>query len=310
MTPPNSSGIAEEVMPPLDAPDINPQLRDFLQLMLKENRASTKQILEGQRDNARRLDALELTVNENNRERILDFEEVKRRITTADVNYEESKKIFEARLGRIENSGLSNISDMKVRKLEEKFEAQDKANRQNNIILRGFPVPLDDMREVIRKFLLDNFDYAGQIVHVKPLGRDPKNNNNVSLVAITLESLEAKLHILRNKKVLANMKTVFVQADLTDRERKCAFELRKFARSSQPGGKGIKFAYQKVFVNDKWYKWDLAENSVVECGSKHGGSPPANTTTVAGPSSLTSLRSNSPNQTQHSQRLTSSKNLK
>lgn len=309
MSSPTHLAGEEMTIPPLDSANIDPQMRDFLQIMLRESRASTKLILDGQRENAMRLDALEHKVYENNLERMKDFEEVKLKMTAVDVNHNESRKIFEARLEKIENSGLSNTGDMKVRKLEEKLEAEDKANRQNNIVLKGFPVPLDDMREAIRKFLLVNFNYTGQIGQVKPLGRDPKNKNIVNLVAITLESLEAKLHILRNKKVLANMKSVFVRADLTDRERMCAAELGKFARRVQPGGKGVQFAYQKVFVKNKWFKWDVEKNSAVECegGPKHGRTPPANSTTRNSPT-VTSLSPKSPGQMQHSQLSTPSKN--
>lgn len=233
--------------------------------MLLENRTTAARILAVQKDNAVRLDALGKSINQNNESHVKEMEEIKERLDALESQLAVSRKSLKNRMNQTGNTDCEDHPILNlVKNLEEKFEAQDKFNRQNNIIIRGSTFKVSDLRSRTTKFLADHFNYSGQIFNVKPLGRESNNRNNINIVAVTLESLEAKLNILRKRKVLLNRKKVIVHADLTVRERKCAYELKKFARGLQPEGIGVKFGYQKVFVNNNWYTWDRTKHSVAQ----------------------------------------------
>lgn len=269
------SPVSQETIPPLDSPQIHPQLRVFLQFMLHQNMVASQKILEGQMENAKRLDALEKVVYANNQNHIEEFEEVKLRISSVEFSHNDSMKILEDRISKVENSTFTSEEAERVALVEDRQEAQEKASKQNNLIIRGLALPQDEVREGAKKFLLDNFNYSGLIFNAKPLGRDPNNNNIIRVVALTLESLDDKLKILRNKRARHNLGNMSVHADLTKNERKCVSELGKFARKLRPDGKGVSFGYQKLFIGKKCYTWDIRKNAVVECsdGLKVGRPP-------------------------------------
>lgn len=83
MTPESPSPLFE-VAPPLDAEEINPQLRNFLQFMLQENRASTEKILAAQTATVKRLDTLEQTVQSNRTDQIKEMNTIRSRISAVE----------------------------------------------------------------------------------------------------------------------------------------------------------------------------------------------------------------------------------
>lgn len=183
-----------------------------------------------------------------------------------------AKEFLEKRIAQLENipclctSAQSN--EVKIKDLSAKFEAPDRATRRNNIIIRGLSMPLSDMKRATKKYLTENFNHSGPISNIKPLRREPNKNDRTNMVAVTLESWEDKSHILNQRKKPGNWGRVFIHPDRTDKERKCAFYLRQFARRIQPNGQGIRYAHQKVFVNNQWYMWDEHTDSIKACTAR------------------------------------------
>lgn len=239
-----------EFAPSLDDEGINPKLGDFLKFMLQEQRTSTEKILNAQRETAARLDTLEKTVHSNRAEQIQDAQVIKTRLSDVEEQTTSNKQSSEV-----------------VKELVKKLEIQDKAARQNNIVMKGLSFHVKELKGRIAEFLSEFFNYSGQIINVKPLGRDRSNNDIVNIVAVTLHSFESKLNILRNKKTLDKRSTVTIQADRTEAEREGANKLWKFAREQQPDGTGIQYTYQKIYVKGSWYKWDSYKKVVVQCNS-------------------------------------------
>lgn len=138
----------------------------------------------------------------------------------------------------------------------------DRANRKKNIVLKGVSWPINELKERVENFLSEYFNIS-ESISVEILHKE--TNNLVSMVRVTLESLEAKMYILKNKKVLFNLRSTYVQPDLTDLERKIGFKLRDFARKNQAAGKKTIYVQHTVKVNDKWYCWDEKLKSVIPC---------------------------------------------
>lgn len=283
----NTFGL--ETAPPLDSPNIDPQMRNYLQFMLNENRVLNERIWSIQSENSKRLDELEKVVACNNEIHTEGMASVNARLASIENVQTQVKVNFEARLTQVEASCSSSAcGDVEIiRRLEDRLEAHERASKQNNIVIRGLSLPLTGLKDHVIKFLNDKFNYSGQVSKVKPLGKMAKNLENTDFVAVTLESFEDKLQILRSKKNLADLGTVYVQADLTEKESKCAYELRNFARNLKPDGKGIRYSYQKVFVHNAWYKWDSKKNAAVKCqsGSKFSA-PPASDPSQQNPTPL------------------------
>lgn len=81
------------------------------------------------------------------------------------------------------------------------------------------------------------------------------------------------MNVLRKKRNMTDLGNIFIQADLTEMQRKAKFELRKFAREHHPDkfffpdGNGVNYPYLKIMRQNNWYRWDEKSLSVVNCGS-------------------------------------------
>lgn len=269
--------------PPLDSPNIDPQMRNFLQFMLQENRtlseknekmlfenkAINEKMLAVQYENSKRLESVEKAIAQIQEDRGKDtkfLECVNNRLINLEGEHKQDMSHICERLVQVETGKNSSCCQENgtVKRLEERLEAQDRASRQNSIVIKGLPLPVMSLKSHACQFLRDKFNYVGQVSNVRALGRDSKNPEKTDFFTVTLESLEDKINVLRNKKtILENMKSVRLRSDLTTRERKCATELGKFAKRLQPDGKGVKFAHQAVSVRGSWYKWDIERNDAV-----------------------------------------------
>lgn len=254
--------------PALDDSTINPHLKSLLLLILQENRVSFKKILEKQEETANRVTCLENFVKSNNGKHLEAFQKIHARLDAVEKDITQSRTDMEIRISQLTTTSHSCLQNRTsqdiINNLVDKVEGLDKASRRNNIVIRGLNLSRDSAKNDISKFLSTKFNYTGSIINTRPIGKEI--NKTIKSAIVTLESWEAKLAILRNKKVKFDQSTVYIQADLTAKERKTMYELRKFARSIKPK-KSITYAYQTVKINGNWYKWDERSNTVVLCNS-------------------------------------------
>lgn len=274
------ASLSLETAPPLDSSNIDPQMKNFLKFMLQENRMLNERILSVQTNNSKRLDVLESAVFNSNEDRAKDMLSVNARLSSIEDSNSGAIRKVEERLRKIEmaTQAKPDVDVEVVKRLEDRLEAQERARKRNSIVIKGEPMAVVDLKGQVKRFLSDKFNYAGSISNVRILSRDPKNFNKTDYIAVDLESFEDKINILRSKKSIPDLGSVFVNADLTERERKVGSKLRTFARSLRPDGSGIRYSYQKVFVDGSWYKWDSNKKMAVKCSNvKSGGSFPAHT---------------------------------
>lgn len=68
---------------------------------------------------------------------------------------------------------------------------------------------------------------------------------------------------MRRKKDLR--KDIFVEDDLTRKEREIQRELRRRARAErEKGERNVKVGYKKIYMKDRWYRWNEMEEMLEE----------------------------------------------
>ncbi|KAL3268493.1 hypothetical protein HHI36_007604 [Cryptolaemus montrouzieri] len=81
-------------------------------------------------------------------------------------------------------------------------------------------------------------------------------NNN--LCVIEMHSFESKLEIMKNKGKVRFLKEnkIFINSDLTQKERKIEFDINEIAKNETEKGKRVGIGYQKLFINGVKWIWD------------------------------------------------------
>lgn len=257
-------------VPMLTDPEINPQLKNFLMVMLQENRAATAKILAKQDDTSERLTILENCVKKSNEDHSAAIQGVQLRVESVEVDLIQTKSNLENKILKLTSAACSCSQDHPdnsetVKKLEDRIEAQDRASRRNNLIFSGLAVPESEVKEAISKILTEKFGYSGPVMNIRTYRK--ATSKNPSTIGVTLDSFESKIDILRKKRNVADLGNIYIKADLTVNEKKQMAELKKFVDERQPDGEGVIYSYLRIMCQGEWYRWDETSQSVVSCGS-------------------------------------------
>lgn len=88
-----------------------------------------------------------------------------------------------------------------------------------------------------------------------------KLRGDKTIVAAEIESWEQKRDIMKNKKVLE--RGLFIEDDLTRREREIQQKLREIARGERENG-NVKVGYKKITIGEKVMTWNEKEGKLME----------------------------------------------
>lgn len=132
------------------------------------------------------------------------------------------------------------------------WEMVERKKRKKNIKIRGIRTVGKGLKEevkyVIRKFL-------GIEVYIDRLSAIGGG------LLIELESLENKIDIIKRKGMLKGI-NLWVEDDLTEREKEVQEWLGKVAEEERMRGLEVIVGYQKIKVDGDWYKWDERKGGV------------------------------------------------
>lgn len=148
-----------------------------------------------------------------------------------------------------------------IRKINDKVEKMERDKRENNVVITGLDMRTDDpktMVEDIEKFLKKELSIEVTVKAAK------KIRNNICLVE--LNKKEDKMEILKNKNKLKNygQNNVFINRDMTRKEREINARIRKIAREEKNKGRNIRVGYNKLMLDDRQYVWDKDKDELVE----------------------------------------------
>ena len=141
--------------------------------------------------------------------------------------------------------------------MEKRLERIEKDKIRNNLIVTG--IKIGDQREVQLKKTM-------QVMLERELGikaeikRASRINNQKCI--IEMQEWRHKVEILTEKKKLKGG-NVFIDPDLTKKEREVQKTIRERAREEREKGKRTKVGYKKMTVDGKEYRWDERQEGLV-----------------------------------------------
>lgn len=140
-------------------------------------------------------------------------------------------------------------SDPIIVAINKRQERDEIISKKTNIIIRGLSAERGDVLNSTRAFLQSRFREGSSVQDAFPI-------DDGNTIMAKLLTVGAKDTIMANKsKALANT-NIFIDGDLTERERFVAYKVRSRVRAEKKRGNNIKFSHQRIFMNNSWLYWD------------------------------------------------------
>lgn len=142
--------------------------------------------------------------------------------------------------------------------IERRLEKIEKKKTRNNLIVTGLNTEgqkEDQLKETMRVMLERELGVKTEI------GRAVRINNQKCL--IEMKEWRDKLSILTEKNRLKGRK-IFIDTDLTKKEREVQKKIRDRAREERGKGEWTKVGYKKLFISGKEYRWDERREELVD----------------------------------------------
>lgn len=157
----------------------------------------------------------------------------------------------------VENEKMKNvISDMETR-----LERLENDKRRNNIVLQGLSINSNDqevLKETMVKFMEKQLNINVGIRSSTKLGE------KTYLISLT-DQME-KIKVMQNKNKLRRMteEKIFIQDDLSKKDRNIQQQIRIRAKEEKDRGNTVKIGYRKLFINGIEWKWNSTESKLQE----------------------------------------------
>lgn len=137
--------------------------------------------------------------------------------------------------------------------LKNNVERVEKMNRKNNIVLKGLATDTsepENLKTIMNRFISEHLGVEATTKTVRKIG--------TKTYKIELVDEGIKAEIIRNKSKLRNLKTekIFIDDDLTRRDREKIGQLRTRAKEERDKGNNVKIGYNKLTINGKEWRWN------------------------------------------------------
>ncbi|XP_025265737.1 golgin subfamily A member 6-like protein 2 [Camponotus floridanus] len=190
------------------------------------------------------------------------MEELKQRLYKIERERGEGRKETEEEQKEMKKSNIEKgIETEIIRKgLEIWKEEEERQKRRKNIVIKGVDKKEKNVEETIKE-LWKVMEVSGKIEEIRELGKGNKREKRMILVK--MENREDKIEIMRKKWKLRE-RNEKIQDDWTWKERSIQWNLDKIAWEERKKGKKAWVKYGKIWMNEKWWRWNEEEMKLEE----------------------------------------------
>lgn len=137
----------------------------------------------------------------------------------------------------------------RIKSLEMSNEKSDRERRKKNIVISGVTFNETNCKGESSEFLKEklNIDVCVKRAH-------SIKTKNSSLTIISLESWEQKMEVMKKKKELE--RGIYVEDDLTQKEREIQKWLRDIAKEERNKGKDARVGYMKLYIDGRCKRYN------------------------------------------------------
>ncbi|KAH0814053.1 hypothetical protein GEV33_008739 [Tenebrio molitor] len=191
-----------------------------------------------------KLEEVKREITEEIKELRKENQDVKREIEQLREEFKNKEKKWEE-----EKNSMSE----RVAWLETKMENEERRRRKNNIVITGWRSEgssKQQSREKVEKFIKENIGEA----KVKDC-----YNINKDQILVQMEEWSGKEKVMKQKgKLRGNRATekIFIDNDLTKKEREIQKKIRAIAREERRQGKDLKVGYMKITIEGVQMRWN------------------------------------------------------
>lgn len=221
------------------------------------------------------LRAVRCELSANSKENSLHFGAINKRLDDLEGKWSERWMEVDRRVGALETHVLNiqqtheadklNTSTSKamersfaeVVKCTARIERMEKEARKLNLIVRGLESKGENLLAKVNRFFEANFHLADKITEAKSLSHE-KN-----IILIKVVDWECKQVIFKQKRDKLRNQNIYIEGDMTEKERRVEFKMREYARAQRAKGKIVSFGHQKVKVDGVWLQWSEADDDFI-----------------------------------------------
>ncbi|EZA59751.1 hypothetical protein X777_16232 [Ooceraea biroi] len=166
------------------------------------------------------------------------------------------KKIMEERLNELETKEEQmEMMIARMKQLERKDDERERRERRNNIIMKGEGIPTEGSpKEIIKQTLRQELQIEADIEDAYWIKREQSRR----MLVAKLRSWQQKKEILIKKSKMKGKK-LYIDNDLTKKERDVQKEITGIARTKREQGWEVKIGYKKLIANGKTFIWEQEE---------------------------------------------------
>lgn len=140
-----------------------------------------------------------------------------------------------------------------LKSLNIRLEYWEKEKKQNNVIISGLKIDTSDqylLKGAMENFIKQHLDIEVPIRSATRLGQ--------KTCLIVLEKMEDKVKVMENKSKLRKLENekIYINNDLTIKERDIQKKIRKRAEEERKKGRKVKIGYQKLVIDGKQWRWN------------------------------------------------------
>lgn len=200
---------------------------------------------------------LKTEIKEDMREIKEDLKGMKAEISQNREDMEKVKEEMDRTRVRWEGEREELVNRLKM--AEKKIEKAEKEKIRNNLFITGVEVDTGSeevlLREAMEKMMEKELGIEARVGKAYAVGQKG--------IVVEMRNWGDKIKILREKRKLRGGK-IFIDAELTHREREIQRRLREMAREERNKGAIVRVGYQKMEINGKIVNWDDEENRLIE----------------------------------------------
>ena len=127
-----------------------------------------------------------------------------------------------------------------------------------SIVIRGVVWKEEETGRKVKEFISKNIKTEAEIREA----REIKTSRGKEIIIAKLENWKDKREVMRRKRELKT--GVYIEDDLTWKEREMQRKLRERARQKREEEKRAIVKYKGVSIEQKWYEWNEVEESLEE----------------------------------------------
>ena len=246
---------------------------------VRQEEGGLKEMLREVRDGFRDIKSEMREIKEGREEMREWMEEMRKRVDGLEKRVEEIEKgrggaeKEEGGRGKDKGEGIEQVEirekgemkelEERMRRLELEGEKRRREERKRNIIIKGVRVKKEGM-EGLRREVEEIVEATGAKAEIEGMRRmGSKDKEGREMIWVRFASVGGKIDVMKGKAKLRERREWIVD-DLTEKERRVEWWIRKEAEKNRREGKKVRVGYMKIWIEDKLWIWDEMRDELRE----------------------------------------------